>query len=76
MKNQNNMSPPKINSPIVMTTNKNNMEEITKNLKKMIVTIGKQLKEDKNKERNETRKSIPAIKIGLGFLKEIIFVNK
>lgn len=31
MKNQNNMSPPKINSPIVMTTNKNNMEEITKN---------------------------------------------
>lgn len=42
----------------------------------MILTIGKQLKEDKNKERNETRKSIPAIKIGLGFLKETIFVNK
>lgn len=42
----------------------------------MILTIVKQLKEDKNKKRNEMRKSIPAIKIGLGFLKEIISVNK
>lgn len=30
MKNQNNMSPPKDNSPIVITTNKNDMEKLTK----------------------------------------------
>lgn len=42
----------------------------------MILSTVKQLQEDKNKERNEMRKSIPAMKIGLGYLKEIISVNK
>lgn len=34
MKNKNNMSSPKNNSPIVMTTNKNDMQKLTKNFKK------------------------------------------
>lgn len=33
MKNENNMSSPKNNSPIAMTTNKNDMQKLTKTLK-------------------------------------------
>lgn len=54
MENQDHIFTPKVTNPMVMNPRKNSLESLPdKEFKRMIITLFKYLKEDKNKELKE-----------------------